>query len=353
MVDEIRMFQGGEALRQPGGKPRRRAGRPAPIYAAVDLGTNNCRMLMAEPRNCGFKVVGSFSRIVRLGEGLSKADRLSDAAIGRAVDALKVCADRMRDRGVRKARCVATEACRRAANAADFLSRVKEETGLDIETITPEQEAGLTLAGCAALLSQEARHALVFDIGGGSTELTWLARNGEGCLRSEGFLSLPFGVVSITERFGHDRVAASDYTRIVDFIDERLVDFDRRHGISERVGSGGVQMMGTSGTMTTLGSLYLDLPRYDRSRVDGLDMHVDAVRGLSAHLASQCCAERARHPCIGEGRADLVVAGCAILEAICRRWPVDSLRVADRGIREGLLLGMMGQGPAGVWNGGS
>jgi exopolyphosphatase/guanosine-5'-triphosphate,3'-diphosphate pyrophosphatase len=302
-------------------------------------------MLMAEPRRCGFKVVGSFSRIVRLGEGLSKGDRLSDAAIERAVDALKVCSERMRERDVRKARCVATEACRRAVNTPDFLSRVRDETGLEIETITPEQEAELTLAGCAALLSGEARHALVFDIGGGSTELTWLARNGDGCLHSEGFLSLPFGVVSITERFGHDRIPQADYVRIMDFIDERLVDFDRSHGISDRIDGGGVQMLGTSGTMTTLGSLYLDLPRYDRSRVDGLDMHVETVRDLSARLASQCCAERARHPCIGEGRADLVVAGCAILEALCRRWPVSCLRVADRGIREGLLLAMMEQAP--------
>ncbi|MEO5335544.1 MAG: Ppx/GppA family phosphatase [Magnetospirillum sp. WYHS-4] len=322
-----------------------------PVYAAVDLGTNNCRMLIAQPRSSGFKVVGSFSRVVRLGEGLVSSDRLCDAAIDRAVEALAVCAQRMRERRVRQVRCVATEACRRAANTPDFLARVREETGLNLETITPEEEASLTLMGCVALLDRALPNALVFDIGGGSTEITWLDRQADGCLHTQGFLSLPFGVVSLTERYGHDRLHPDQFESIVESIAIALAEFDARHGISAAVRDGRVQMMGTSGTMTTLGGLYLDLPRYDRSRVDGLDMEVEAVRSLSHRLATQCCAERARHPCIGQARADLVVAGCAILEAICRHWPVASLRVADRGIREGLLLRMMGRGPRGVWPG--
>lgn len=339
-------------MRQGDARPQRRSGKGRPpIFAAVDLGTNNCRMLLGEPRARGFKVVGSFSRIVRLGEGLSSNDRLCEAAIDRAVDALKVCADRMRQRGVRTARCVATEACRRAVNGPEFLVRVREETGLQLEAISPEQEAALTLMGCVSLLEPLVPHALVFDIGGGSTEISWLGREEDGAFRTHGFLSLPFGVVSFTEQYGADRVSSADYARIVETVDESLAGFDARHDIGTQIRNGRVQLLGTSGTMTTLGGLYLGLSRYDRSRVDGLDICVEAIRTLSATLASQCCAERAKHPCIGEGRADLVVAGCAILEAICRRWPAGALRVADRGIREGLLLSMMGRGPRGVWPG--
>jgi len=318
-----------------------RGGSPAPVFAALDLGTNNCRMLLAKPVNQSFRVVTSFSRIVRLGEGLDATGMLCEAAIERTVAALKICAGMMRDHKVATSRGVATEACRRACNGHDFLKRVKAETGINLTPISSDEEARLTLAGCAPLLDPDYPFALVFDIGGGSTELMWIAQDSGHAPRPIGIRSLPHGVVTLAERFGRDAVPDAVYEHLVGLIDDHLADFDAEHGIGARVSEGGVTMLGTSGTVTTLGGLYLKLPRYDRSRVDGLVMEIPAITDLNRRLAAMDCAARARIPCIGSERADLVVMGCAILEAIVRRWPVARLRAADRGIREGLLLGMI------------
>lgn len=328
------------------GRSRARHGRgrlrpKAPAFAAIDLGTNNCRLLVARPQRSGFRVVDSFSRIVRLGEGLSATGRLSEAAIARTLKALRVCAGKVRENKVRRVRAVATEACRIAVNGGDFLDRAHEETGIEIEPITAAEEARLTLAGCAPLLDSGYDYALVFDIGGGSTELTWVGLSGGAPPTPLATRSLPQGVVNLAERYGQDLMAAADYARIIDLIDAGLAPFDAENGISGAVGRGRVQMLGTSGTVTTLGGLHLDLPRYDRSKVDGLDLEFDSIADITARLLAMDCADRLALPCIGRGRADLMVAGCAILEAICRRWPVGRLRAADRGIREGLLLAMM------------
>ncbi len=319
----------------------RRRGKPPIVYAAVDLGTNNCRLLMAKPSAGGFKVVGSFSRIVRLGEGMAESGHLSEAAMNRTLEALKICASKINSVAPARTRAVATEACRSAANRQIFVDRVKAETGLDIETISPKEEAVLTLEGCAPLLDREHPFGLVFDIGGGSVEVMFVETLEPSRPRLIEAMSLPFGVVTLAERHGHDLVAEDDYASMVDVVEGELAGFDERHGISSRIAQDKVQMLGTSGTVTMLGGIYLDLPRYNRSRVDGLDMDFPAIAEINTRLARMNGQERARHPCIGSGRADLVVAGCAILEAVCRRWPAGRLRVADRGIREGLLLGMM------------
>ncbi len=318
-----------------------------PVYAALDLGTNNCRLLMATPSvhkdrtPGGFRVVQSFSRIVRLGEGLEACGALNEAACDRAIEALKVCARMVRARKARAVRAVATEACRRAGNGGDFLKRVADETGLDLIPIPAEEEARLTLMGCGALLDPAFPRALVFDIGGGSTELMWVATAKDAPPRLLGIDSLPLGVVMLAETVGGGALSAGDYHRLIGRIDARLAPFDAAHGIGDEVAKDAVFMLGTSGTVTTLGGLYLDLPRYDRSRVDGLIMNSSRVSALGAGLAAMTAAERARHPCIGHERADLVAMGCAILEAISRRWPVPRLCAADRGIREGLLMEMM------------
>lgn len=324
-------------------------GGPAagPVYAALDLGTNNCRLLMATPSASAgggaFRVVQSFSRIVRLGEGLEATGALSAAACDRAIEALKICARMVRARKARAVRAVATEACRRAVNGGEFLARVAEETGLELISIPAAEEARLTLLGCGALLDPDYRRALVFDIGGGSTELMWVATEKGASPHLLGFDSLPLGVVTLAESEGGDAMTPGTYDRLVERIGERLGSFDARHGVGAEVAKGTVFMLGTSGTVTTLGGLYLDLPRYDRSRVDGLVMDRARVSAIGHKLATMTAAERARNPCIGSERADLVAMGCAVLEAIWRRWPVPSLRAADRGIREGLLMEMMAQ----------
>jgi exopolyphosphatase / guanosine-5'-triphosphate,3'-diphosphate pyrophosphatase len=319
-------------------RPARRAkeGRWAHTYAAIDLGTNNCRLLIARPTRSGFRVIDAFSRIVRLGEGVSESGQLGDDAMDRTIEALKICADKMRRRGVDRRRNVATDACRRAENGAFFLDRVVQETGVALETITAEEEARLALNGCLPLIEKKAPHALVFDIGGGSTEVMLMdARKGASDIT--GWVSLPYGVVNLSERYGGGALSVETYNSMVAEVDRHLRPFCKQHQVSAMVRRDEVQLLGTSGTVTTLTGVHLGLPRYDRSVVDGAFLQFDDIRDMSDGLRAQDCAGRAAHPCIGDERADLVVAGCAILEAICRRWPIGQLRVADRGLREGIL----------------
>ena len=319
----------------------RREAAAAPVFAALDLGTNNCRLLVARAANGSFQVIDAFSRIVRLGERLTLTGELGGDAMARSLEALHICAAKLRRRAITGFRGVATEACRRAANGGDFLVRVARETGLRLELIEPHEEARLALAGCAPLLDPAVPRAILFDIGGGSTEVIWAAHDAQGW-RLVDSISLGCGVVSFAELFGGDRIAAEDYEEMVRRIAVLLTPFETRNAIAAQVATQGVQMLGTSGTVTTIAGVRMDLPRYQRSLVDGSWLRLDEVIDASRQLAALDWAGRAAHPCIGPSRADLVVAGCAILEAICRAWPIARLRVADRGLREGIILGLMG-----------
>ncbi len=315
-----------------------------PAYAALDLGTNNCRLLVATPsEDGGFRVVDAFSRIVRLGEGLGRSGRLSPAAMSRTIDALRVCAGKMHRSSVLGARSVATQACRQAVNCDEFLARAAAETGLVIETISCAEEVRLVLRGCLPLLEAHPSHGLVFDIGGGSTEVVWI-RLGDGQPEILDWISMPHGVVTLSERYGEGNIGCADYDRLVAEIDVYLAPFCAKHGIAEAVQRGAVQMLGTSGTVTTLCGLSLGLARYDRSAVDGTYLAFASIERLCGMLRGLDCAGRAAQPCIGSERADLVLSGCAVLEAICKRWPVGRLKVADRGIREGILCELMEDG---------
>jgi exopolyphosphatase / guanosine-5'-triphosphate,3'-diphosphate pyrophosphatase len=321
-----------------------RAAAEADTYAALDLGTNNCRLLVARSAGRGFRVIDAFSRIVRLGEGLAATGVLSEPAMARTLEALRVCAGKVAHRRVTRARYVATEACRRAANCAEFIGRVREHTGMPIEIISSGEEARLVVAGCAPLLDRRVHYAVVFDIGGGSTELVWLRvpRDPRMAPKVLDFLSLPDGVVTLTDRYGGREVSRATYDAMVAEMRASLAPFEERHRIAARIARGEVQMLGSSGTVTTLAGIHLDLPRYNRALVDGTALTFACARAVSDRLIGLGYDERAAHPCIGSDRADLVLAGCAILEAICQIWPVGRLRVADRGIREGILLGLVG-----------
>ncbi|MEE8548909.1 MAG: Ppx/GppA phosphatase family protein [Alphaproteobacteria bacterium] len=329
--------------------PRRRQGRQG-AYAALDLGTNNCRLLVARPVDGGFRVIDAFSRIVRLGEGLERDGELSGAAMDRTIDALKVCALKMRRRRVVRARNVATAACRRAGNCDLFLDRVRSETGLEIEIISSDEEAKLAVAGCAPLIDREVSHALVFDIGGGSTELMWVRRQ-DGAAAVIASASLPFGVINLSEAHGADIVPRAVYDAMIADVEAPLKEFDALHGIRPMIEGGAAQMLGTSGTVTTLAGIHLKLARYDRQAVDGSYLSADAIRVVNNQLLAMDCRARAKEPCVGPARADLVLAGCAILDAILRTWPAPGLVVADRGLREGILLGLMGRSGAGYGSG--
>lgn len=312
------------------------------VYAALDLGTNNCRLLVARGAPHGFRVIDAFSRIVRLGEGLAATGVLSEPAMVRTIDALKVCADKVTQRRVTRARYVATEACRRAANCAAFIERAHAETGIAIEIITSQEEARLVVSGCAPLLDRDVPRAIVIDIGGGSTELAWLAIAPDRPPQILAATSVPHGVVTMTDRYGGREVSEATYETMIAEMRDAIRPFDAAHGIAAAVAQGGVQMLGSSGTVTTLGGVHLNLPRYNRAQVDGLMMSFADIMHLSRMLQRASYRERLDNPCIGTDRADLVISGCAILEAICQVWPVGRLRVADRGIREGVLSGLIG-----------
>lgn len=315
--------------------------RAQEVFAALDLGTNNCRMLVARPNGGDFYVLDSFSRVTRLGEGLSRSGQLSHDAMERTVEALKRCADKMQRRNVNVSRHVATEACRRASNCEDFLARVKRESGLDLEIISAQEEATLALKGCAALLNHTTPYALLFDIGGGSTEVLYVKVPGDGSLSVIDCISLPMGVVTVAEDCGGGDLCERTYKEVASHTKRLLDPFEAKHNLRPMIDAGQIQMIGTSGTVTTLGGLSLGLPRYDRTAVDGITLNFDTLFEKSHALCKMSLHQRAAEPCIGWQRADLVLAGCAILEAICNMWPVGKLRVADRGLREGLLMEMI------------
>ena len=324
--------------------------RGGPTYAALDLGTNNCRLLVARPAGDSFRVVDAFSRIIRLGEGVSSSGRISDAAIERAIAALAICRNKMRNKGVTRARLIATEACRAAANGEEFRTLVADQLGLELEVIDRETEATLAATGCTPLFDPQAEGVVLFDIGGGSSELVRLKRShkaegGPPLPQIAGWISLPHGVVTLAERHGGFNVSREGYEAMVREVAEVIAPFAREHD-----GINGIHMLGTSGTVTTIAGVHLNLKRYDRNRVDGCWMSEREISAVIERLLTMSYQERVASPCIGAERADLVLAGCAILEAIRRAFPCPRLRVADRGLREGMLVQMMRED--GVWSGG-
>ena len=344
MKEDVRLRDGSEPRANSPASPDARVqhgvAHASATYAALDLGTNNCRLLVARPSNDGFRVIDSFSRIIRLGEGISTTGRISDAAIERAVSALGVCSDKIRAKGAKRLRTIATEACRAADNSDAFLTLIERETGIKLEIIDRETESTFAVIGCSPLLDPEAKGAILFDIGGGSTEGVRIERpagNTHAPPVKGPWVSLPLGVVTLAERFGGHDVTRESYSAMISEVSLRLAPFAAEHGrdLSR------MHLLGTSGTVTTVAGIHLGLPRYDRRRVDGLWMNDSEIDQAIELLQSMSYDDRASNACIGTERADLVLAGCAILDAIRQAFPLPRLRVADRGLREGMLVEMM------------
>jgi len=331
---------------------RSHAPHEAPLYAALDLGTNNCRLLIASPTRPGqFRVVDAFSRIVRLGEGLSSTGRLSEHAMQRAIEALKICHDKLESRKIKRSRLIATEACRSAANGEEFLERVRTETGLELEIVDRQTEARLAVSGCGTLVTRETDAVVLFDIGGGSSEIALIdvtqRRSPRLAEHIMAWTSLPVGVVTLAERFGGRNVTQESFDAMVGHVTELLSGFAERNCLGNLTASSRFHLLGTSGTVTTLAGIHLGLERYDRRRVDGMWMGSEDVTQMTQRLLSWDFEARVANPCIGADRADLVLAGCAILDAIRNVWPSEKLLVADRGLREGILTELMSRD--GAW----
>lgn len=324
-----------------------------PSYAALDLGTNNCRLLIATPTAGGFRVVEAYSRIVRLGEGLGQSGALSEAAMERAMAALTICAEKVRRRRCLKVKAIATQACRMASNGEAFVQKVADQTGLRLQIIPPREEAQLSVAGCVALLDRQADAALVLDVGGGSTEISWVDLKGPGLdarprqfaawrLPIRAWISIPIGVVTLAERFPEGERAEEGWFRaMVEAVKAELAGFAPAEPLRPVFDAGRAHMIGTSGAITSLAGLHLNLHRYDRNLVDGLWMTRGECEAAAGRLLGLTAAERAQQPCIGPDRADLVLAGAAILQAVQELWPCERVRVADRGLREGILMSLM------------
>lgn len=329
---------------QPSPSPNRSgdaSGRDAPLFGALDLGTNNCRLLIARPSRDGFRVVDSFSRIVRLGEGLSRTGRLDPAAMDRAYEALALCAERVARKGVdsRRLSAVATQACRAADNGAAFIERVRVGTGLNLRIIDPSEEAALAVEGCLNLFDPQAEAVLVIDVGGGSTEMSWM-RRGEAGFETVAWMSAPLGVVSLAERHPEPPVPTDAWyeAMVADMGAAVAAGQIEAPDLHAAFVAGRGHLVGTSGAITSLAGVHLDLKRYNRDRVDGLWMTRGQCEAAANRLKALGPEGRAKESCIGPDRADLVLAGAAILEAVQRAWPCERVRVADRGLREGLLL---------------
>ncbi len=319
----------------------------APVFAALDLGTNNCRLLMASQGADGaLRVVDGFSRIVRLGEGLARNGRLSEGAMARAYQALAACAQRIEARNPIAIGCVATQACRAAANGQVFLDRVEKDLGLKFEVISPEEEARLSVLGCRSLLDPNAECAMIVDIGGGSTEMSWLSPRAvlqaglDPPLISWG--TSPLGVVTLADEDPEpERGKQAWYDALVSRLVGAFAGVGQAQHLRGAFGEGRGEIIGTSGTVTSLAGVYLGLPKYNRSKVDGMWFDVRDCRATIAGLLAQTAEQRAANACIGKDRADLVVIGGAILDAVLRVWPARRIRVADRGLREGVLMRLM------------
>lgn len=311
-----------------------------PVLAALDLGTNNCRLLIAEQTGPErFEVLDSFSRIVRLGEGLGQRHELSDEAVARTVEALKICARKLSRFELTAHRYVATEACRLAKNCEDFLITVHSETGMIIEIISHEEEARLAFRGCLPLLRDGAEHTLMVDIGGGSTEFMWAQiRHPEPEIRH--ILTSPCGVMALTEKFA-GLVNGQHYKEAKAFVRDYLKAFGTQIHAPELFEHHAVQLLCTSGTVTTVAAVFLELEYYDRARIDGLTLPVEKLRQAIEGILAMSPAERNAHPCIGPERGDFMVAGCAVLDAVLDAWPVKELTIGDRGVREGIILRLM------------
>ena len=338
--------QGADAFPNAEVRPREGRARPvessgthklpeaAPLYAALDLGTNSCRMLIARPRGDQFHVVDSFSKAVQLGTGLEASGRLSRLSMGRTVQALRICQKKLETHGVRRMRLIATEACRRAVNSRDFMRTIRRETGLSLEIIAPEEEARLAVVSCAPLVSARTEQLLVVDIGGGSTELVWLdltelppEQRARALMRfSTGFaasgngpqakvvdwISVPLGVATLREQFADVESDAARFALMSWYFEEQLASFSPYNSAQPREG---FQIIGTSGTITTVAASYLGLRRYDRTKVDGLSMTTAQIDSVIKDYLALGPEGRRTDPRIGRDRHALIMSGAAILQA--------------------------------------
>ena len=311
------------------------------LYGSIDLGTNTCRLLIAKliPTEDGrvFSPVESLSRVVRFGENLDSGQtgtrRLSPQAVDRALMALEECKKLLQRYNVRHMRCVATAACRYAENTEEFVQEALNKTGIRVEVISPQEESELAVAGCAELFDEQFSHAIVFDIGGGSTEFVWTEILPDQGFRIVDSISFPYGFATSKE----DLRDADKCLKITQSVSSAVNDFAVEYKIRELFHAGKVQMIGASGTITTLAAIAMDLDRYDKKSVHEVPLCRETLKYVFRYLSNTKYKERVEHPCIGQQRAESIMGGVALFKAIDEVLNIDPIIAADRGVREGIL----------------
>ena len=352
-----------DAQNTQGGMPFYECDSHHPIIAAIDLGTNSCRLLVARvnvagirtnyfrsrPKPVAWKVIDSFAKVVRLGEGMYSHDELSHDAIERTMEALSICRKKLDKYNMHSMRAVATEACRRATNKEVLVNRAREELGLNLEVICAEEEARLALKGCSAILDSRIPYGIVFDIGGGSTEVILVRLKREN-KRSPGYavpfdvidsISIPYGVVTTTEAV--DLADNQEYVHkmLHEKITDMLSEFVSKNKIIELIKNNEIQVAGSSGTVTTLAAYHLGLAQYERRLVDGMTISYEDLHIVIEKIFAMDKQGSLEESTVGFGRADYVLTGSVILKALCEVIPAKTMRIADRGVREGILIDLM------------
>jgi len=298
--------------------------------AGIDIGTLTCRLLVADvhlPHQ--YKAIDADRRILRLGEGVAQHKRLSVEAMDRVVGTLKEWREQTAKYQLDAMVVVATSAVRESDNRQEFLTRVKQETGWDVEVLTGEEEARRTLLGIQFGLPATIGDFLGLDIGGGSTECILDQKE-----QSPKVISLDLGAVRLLERvFHHDPPIAQDLQNAEVCIDEQLVKVVQAFGAVLNI-----PLVGTAGTITTLAAMAQRLKQYDRTRIHNYALTLSTVKSLEKDLINKTASERLEMPGLEPGREFVIVAGTVILRRIMETFDFETCHVSDYGLREGVLV---------------
>jgi exopolyphosphatase/guanosine-5'-triphosphate,3'-diphosphate pyrophosphatase len=300
----------------------------SPRIAAIDLGTNTARLLIADRHPDGrFEQVSLMRAIVRLGGGFCRQQGLADDAMQRALVCLRRFSHEIARLGVQTVRAVATSAVRDAANGAAFVARVERETGIRLRVIDGLLEGSITLQGVLAGLDQYPDNLLLFDVGGGSTEYTLASGSVPRFVHS-----LPLGVVRLTEGKGEPYAMAEKINRELDALEAHLAQAQLR------VDPAATLLVGTAGTATTLAALSLKMVEYDYRKVNNLVLDKNEIQRIYDQLLPLSPLERLQLPGLEPGREDLIIAGALITLLTLQRFHFDRMKVSDYSLLEGLVV---------------
>lgn len=307
-------------------------------FAAIDLGSRNCRTIVGCQSKAGaFEYIETYSKSVSLADGVAASKKLSRKSMDRTIEALAFCSKVLSRYAGLTYLAVATDAMRRAENASVFIKRVKRELGLIISIITPQEEAYYAALGCIEVLSLETEIFVVFDIGGGSSEIALCRQKSDKDIELIDSLSIPYGVINLLE--SKDHLTFSGYSNLVQKISDLSRDFLNQYATTLDFVNN-FQCIGTSGTTTTVAALNMNLRFYDREKINDSILQFSEILKTVHYVQSLSEDERKLHPYISQSNEDLVLGGLTILEGIVRGLPASTITVTDRGVRDGVVYAL-------------